>query len=150
MNKLSNSILFTIFFIVFYMLVLMIIFNDDKDVNKYMKNIFIYALIVFVVYYLILKLQESDKKETYGNGIVCYPNTYRANADESYESLIKGWCSTNPPHYDSNVLDNYDEIPTGDEHSCPFNSPELELSGQESYDSLTKSKCSDFYDQIIT
>ena len=120
MNKLSNSILFTIFFMIFYMLALMIIFNDDKNINKYMKNIFVYGLIAFVLYYLILVLQENQEKEKYTNGIMCYPDSYRANAKESYESLTHGWCSTNPPNYDNTVFDNYDEILT-DEHSCPFN-----------------------------
>lgn len=128
----------------------MVVFGGDKNINKYMRNMFIIALIVFLVYYIILGFQEkknNKNKESYYDYVTCYPNSYRASAKNSYDSLIKEWCTSEPPYYDSNVLDNYDELPSGDEHSCPFNRvPSItELSASDSFESLTKSKCTDFY-----
>jgi hypothetical protein len=96
-----------------------------------MEVIFLLLIIVLLIVYL-------GGKESFNNKCNCPYNTVCLDAERSFESLSKGWCTTSYFNEKDETYDLSDES-NKSSNKCLYGSSRI--SGNNSYDTPSKSFC---------
>jgi len=144
MKLFVSTVLFTIFFLILYIIGMMVAVKKNNKVNHHLRNMAIYALVVFVFYYLASHMTTSKTtKESYSSGntdldILCYPNSVRANALNSYLSDTKALCMNS-----CSGIDNSEPSQEVTISACPQAQAQAQqMSALQSFETPLKATCS--------
>ena len=145
MKLFVSTLLFTVFFMIIYIIGMMVVVKKNNSVNYHIRNMAIYALVVFVFYYLASHMEtNTTKKEAYTTNndldILCYPGSVRANALNSYLSDTKGLCMDACSDLDNSESSQSNNVTTA---ACPLEQKQQQkLSALQALETPVSSNCS--------